>query len=494
MNNRTKLVFTLTALFCALPGCVTYTEALALGKETPETAANEASEAQEQAGRGAPYVYLKAAQPVAGADFGQAVRLSGDGNTLVVSAPEANAAAGEVYVMRRVQNAWVQEAVLKAGNGEAGDHFGDAIAVSADGNTVVVGAPNESSSGGLSYPAPSDNRAWASGAAYVYARVGATWAQLTYLKPAVPQERERFGTAVAISPNGLSLAVSAPCRNADKWHVSCSDRPKNVGVVDVLHRSTTSSPQWESWGHSAEFLLSAGVAERNDMLSFSADGRVLAVAESSSNRRELSFTKDGYTKSCLHRGRVSLYELDKAYSDNIPLMGFASPRDTDACGEFGAAISLSGDGRKLAVLETSPETRSKAGGRLHTFRRPDTRWAEDATLEVPVDATAPDRSYSAMTMSQDGTTLAIGDLRWTHNLGGNVLSYTHGGAGWVQGRNFHLSAPEQDDYFGLSLSLSNDGKSLAIGAPGEDGAIGGIDGDERNDKAENSGAAYVWKL
>ena len=76
-----------------------------------------------------------------------------------------------------------QAAYLKAANPDMGDHFacggslpghiGNAIAISADGNTIVVGAPHESSAARGINGNAADNSLYAAGAVYVFVRRGA---------------------------------------------------------------------------------------------------------------------------------------------------------------------------------------------------------------------------------------------------------------------------------------------------------------------------------
>lgn len=60
---------------------------------------------------------------------------------------------------------------------------------------------------------------------------------------------------------------------------------------------------------------------------------------------------------------------------------------------------------------------------------------------------------------------------------------------------------EQDGFGGVNylgvptgLGLSADGKTLVVGALGEDSAARGVNGDQTDNSAENSGAAYVYEL
>ena len=78
-----------------------------------------------------------------------------------------------------------QIAYLKASNAEGSDHFacggslpghtGNALALSGDGNTLAVGAPHESSAARGINGNQNDNSLYNSGAVYVYARRGSEW-------------------------------------------------------------------------------------------------------------------------------------------------------------------------------------------------------------------------------------------------------------------------------------------------------------------------------
>jgi trimeric autotransporter adhesin len=86
---------------------------------------------------------------------------------------------------------------LKASNTGADDSFGESVAISGD--TVVIGASNEDSSGtGVNgtqiYDSQKD-----SGAAYVFVRDGASWSQQAYLKASNSEVGDWFGRHIAIS-------------------------------------------------------------------------------------------------------------------------------------------------------------------------------------------------------------------------------------------------------------------------------------------------------
>src|SRR5258705_610793 len=104
-------------------------------------------------------VYVKASNTDAADNFGTTIALSADGSTLAIGAPfEASSAtgingqdnnnssgSGAVYVFTRAGATWSQQAYIKASNTGPRDQFGKSVALSSDGSTLVVGAPEEES-------------------------------------------------------------------------------------------------------------------------------------------------------------------------------------------------------------------------------------------------------------------------------------------------------------------------------------------------------------
>ena len=115
--------------------------------------------------------------------FGTSVGLSADGNVLAIGAPGEDGSstgvygnqadngatdAGAVYLFTRSGTSWGQKAYVKPSNTGAGDAFGTNLAVSADGATLVVNAPNEDSNAIGINGNQTDNTVSNSGALYIY--------------------------------------------------------------------------------------------------------------------------------------------------------------------------------------------------------------------------------------------------------------------------------------------------------------------------------------
>jgi hypothetical protein len=125
--------------------------------------------------------------------------------------------AGAVYVFNH-DSTWAQEAYVKASNTSGNDFFGsfanyggeNGIALSADGNILVVGAGFErGSSTGINGDQRRLGGQIGLSAAYVFSREVSTWVQAAYVKASNRDGGARFGASVDISAEGSSLAIGA---------------------------------------------------------------------------------------------------------------------------------------------------------------------------------------------------------------------------------------------------------------------------------------------
>jgi hypothetical protein len=156
------------------------------------------------------------------------VAISDDGNTIAagsldedslltgIQPPDAGAndektdkSAGAAYVFVRSGTAWSQQAFIKASNTGEDDWFGLHLALSGDGNTLAVGASNEDSAAQGINGKQDDNSADEAGAVYFFTRTGTTWKQEYYVKGSNTRKFDEFGSAVALSRDGRTMAVGA---------------------------------------------------------------------------------------------------------------------------------------------------------------------------------------------------------------------------------------------------------------------------------------------
>ncbi len=179
--------------------------------------------------------YMKGSRSQRNDALGYAVVISGDGSTIAAGTGEesclnpginppgcdvdtypeflAAGSAGAVYVWVRNGTNWTEQAFIKASNPNIEDLFGVRLAISGDGNALIVGAPMEDSNArGVAVTIDEregDNSAHEAGAAYVFARTGGTWAQRAYVKSSNAEAFDEFGCAVAVSRDGSMLIAGA---------------------------------------------------------------------------------------------------------------------------------------------------------------------------------------------------------------------------------------------------------------------------------------------
>lgn len=399
--------------------------------------------------------YVKASNTAASDAFGGSLALSNDGNTLAVGARN-QAGSGAAYVFIRAAGAWTQQAFLKAAN--ANDLFGAAVALSADGSTLAVGASFESSAAtGVNGNPVNDcasaspiNCASFSGAAYVFVASSGTWSQQAYVKASNTGGSNLFGSAVALSSDGNTLAVGAPFENSAATGVGgnqasdCSGAATNCarfsGAVYVLVRSGG------AWSQQA--YVKASNTGSSDQLgtsvALSGDGNTLAAGAPGEASSSIGVNGPS-DESASGSGAAYVYgRVAGAWSQQA----FVKASNTGAGDSFGTSLALAGDGNALAVGAPFEDSSSIGIG------------------------STPDESASNS---------------------GAAYFYARSGGTWAQQAYVKASNTGAADQFGTSIALSGDGNALAVGAQLEDGASSGI-GTTRDDGsvAFNSGAAYLY--
>ncbi len=386
--------------------------------------------------------YFKADKPDSSDWFGEAISLSRDGSTLAIGAryEDSNATgvngdqynnsaanAGAVYIFVRNGNGWSQQAYIKADNTGARDEFGSSVSLSDDGNTLAVGAPWEDSSATGVGGDGNDDSAADSGAAYIFTRNGTTWSQQAYIKASNTDPGDSFGNTLSLSGDGNTLAVGA------RWEDSSA----------------------------------SGIDTNGNDNSATDSGSIYLFARSGN-----TWSQQAYLKT-----------------------------DSTGAGDwFGVSVTLNGNGDTLAAGKLLPDY----SGRVYIYTRTSGNWIQESSL-IGDNTTNGDQFGRAISLSSDGNTLAAGaKMEDGGNAGingdgsdnslinsGAAYVFVRVGGSWSQQAYIKASNPGADDFFGQALALSGDGNTLAVGAPREDSGADGINGDESDNSATGSGAAYV---
>lgn len=314
-------------------------------------------------------------------------------------------------------------------DGLASDMFGRAVAISADGTTVAIGSYLDDET--------HSNR----GSVYVYNKSGETWSLQTKIVDTDSLANDRFGEFIAISNDGNRLVVSS---TGDDDGVAGND----AGSIAVYHRSGS------TWTRKVKLIASDAAATDTFGygVSISGDGNTIAVG---SPRDDNSPNND--------TGSVYIFTYNgTTWTQQAKLL--ASDRTTSDW--FGYSTSLSYDGNKVVIGaiydDTNPYTDS---GSAYVFTRSGTTWSQQAKL-VSQSPAGQEYFGAAVSMSQDGTTIAVG----AYSSGGGkgaVYIYTTNGTTWSHQATLIPSGISSTATYGISVALSADGNVLVAGAQGD---------------------------
>lgn len=410
-----------------------------------------------------------ASNPDADDQFGGSVALSGDGSTLAVGAiierstargiggnqlDNSAFAVGAVYVYRWTGAAWAFEAYIKASNADEGDIFGQRVRLSADGNTLAVTAPVESSNATGINGNQSDNSANQSGAAYIFVRAGSTWTQQAYIKQSNTANGQTFGWSASLSADGNVFAAGAFQERGISTGINGdeSDQPAfSIGAAYIFRRVgvTWSQEAYVKPSSTHDVYLHFGLS-----VALSADGTALAVGAEQEDSDAVGINGDDTNSGAMSSGAAYVFRRTGVVWAQEAFIKASNSEHHDY---FGFDLALSSDGTTLAVSATNEDSDANGidgdqldnsaldSGAAYVFRRTAGTWAQEAYLKAAVS---------------EG-----------------------------------LGADESDgaDIFGYSVALSLDGSTLLVGATNEASASHGVNGDETDNSAEGSGAAYVFR-
>jgi hypothetical protein len=299
--------------------------------------------------------------------FGYSVALSGDGSTALVGAFGKDASAGAVYVFKRSGAVWTQLQILIVPDRAAGDNFGRFLALSGDGSTALVGAPDKDSQ---------------AGAAYVLTGLGEDFLERQKLIASDTAAFDAFGVSVALSSDGTTALVGSR---------------KNFGAAYVFTRSGT------DWTEQQILKAPDGKAGANfgDSVALSGDGKYALVGADGMD----SFLGAAYVFT----------RSNKDWGNPQKLPAPALQRYA----RFGQAVALSSDGSEALV--GAPGYPQYSSGVAYLYARTDESWAEVQDLPLSADKFKYSQFGSSVALSGDGSALQVGQD--TQNSG-QVAAYS----------------------------------------------------------------------
>jgi hypothetical protein len=283
--------------------------------------------------------------------FGTAVAISGEGNHILIGAtgedsPTATVLGnGAVYAYTYNGAAWAQTAKIRPFadyNNDAFDLFGSSIALDYAGNFAIIGAPG------------ADTVEKDEGTAYVFGRGGNNWAKLATMVDVYSEPGDAFGTSVAIDNNATFVLVGSPYANVN----GVSDAGTTVvfsryGGGWLLNQRYTPADATDSLHFGTSVALNGG------------DGRVAVIGAPGDATRG-SFS-----------GAAYVYLFGTSWTQYAKFL----PTDSAAGDNFGTSLDISGD--RLTVLAGSPNNTGK--GAAYVFYDPQL---------VPTEVVPPTATYT----------------------------------------------------------------------------------------------------
>jgi len=315
--------------------------------------------------------FLKASNRGDNDQFGWSVAASGDtvvigaygedSNTTGVNSNQVNNSAsdsGAAYVFVRSGTNWTQQAYLKASDTASSDKFGTSVALS--GETLVIGAPEETSSfAGVQNTAlrtteQTNNSATSSGAAYVFTRSGTNWTQQAYLKAFNTGSGDQFGISVAVSDNTIAVGAwnedSAGGINSD----GNSNNATNSGAAYVFVRNGA------TWSQQA--FLKASNLDTNDAFgdsfgsSVSVSGDTVVAGASREDSNATGVNGNGSNNSAPSAGAAYLFVRS---GTNWNQQAYLKASNPDTFDLFGWSVAVSGNTTVIGAYQessTAPES------------------------------------------------------------------------------------------------------------------------------------------
>ena len=329
-----------------------------------------------------------------------------------------------------------QVAYIKASNpqpdahfGEGGyppGHYGNAIAISRDGSTLAVGAPHESSGAKGINGNQNDDSLYASGSVYVFTRRGNGWAQQAYIKASNPGMTDSFGAVVALSADGNTLAVSAFWESSAGTGINGNQDDDSIPQAGAVYVFTRTGTTWSQQAYIKSSNTGRLPANNDDFgdgdqfgfsISLSADGNTLAAGAITEDSRasgvnRLEFQNDDTAASS---GAVYIFTRTGATWSQ---QAYIKASNADGGDLFGYNVALSASGDTLAVgtydedgsgrsPNAIPDARRNGCGAVYVFDRTDGAWRQTAYLKGS-RSQQNDGLGNSVTISDDGNTVAAG--------------------------------------------------------------------------------------
>ncbi len=406
------------------------------------------------------------------------VALSADGNTVIVGRPLEGGTfdgigvyAGAALVWTRSGGVWTQQGPGLTGTGAIwNSEQGFSVSLSADGNTAIVGGPFDD-------PVPSNiasQTAGSQGAAWIWTRSGGVWTQQGPKLVGKVATSEGFqGYSVALSADGGTAIIGGP---------GTVPGAASGGAVCVWTRK---GGVWTQQGPS---LATPNGIYQGTSVSLSGDGNLAIVGSPSDPFAAWVWSRTNDVWS-LQASKLVGTDASPPYYGSRPIPYYPFPGARQ-----GTSVALSADGNTAIIGgpaddfsgygKTADDDYSPAGtGAAWIWTRSGSNWAQQGPK---LTALTPGRASqgTAVAISGDGNTAVVGGSS-DHGGFGATWVWTRSGGTWTESAKLVGTAADGFSiHQGGALAISRNGGTVIVGASG--------DNDTGATWTDNGGTGAVW--
>jgi hypothetical protein len=355
---------------------------------------------------------------------GTSVAISADGNTAVVGASNDDQGTGALWVFTRSHGKWTQQHKKLQGSDCLGaSGLGTSVAISRDGNTIVTGGSGDQ---------------FNTGAAWIFTRTGGDWSKGHKLVANDGSGSSMQGAAVAISGDGNTVAVGG---NGDD---------QAIGATWIYSRSGG------AWKQQGSKLVGEypGRAGQGSSVALSADGTTMIVGSSF----EGSFNAPVWV---FVKGQMSTrwQQQDSWLITND---------STETQPAQNTSVAVSADGNTFILGKDCDNNRT---GAAWIFVRQDGKWKQYGSKLVASDAANPSEQGASVAISADGYTALVGGNADNSDVGA-MWVWARFPAWHQKGSKLVGTGATQPALQGNAVALSADGSTALSGGPGDNGLVG----------------------
>lgn len=363
------------------------------------------------------------------AEQGHSVAISADGNTAIMGGTRDDGEIGAAWIWIRNGDVWTQQSGKLVGSGAVGSgDQGNSVAIAADGNTAIVGAPNDNNQ---------------LGAAWIWVRNGGVWTQ---------QGNKLVGTgAVGNAKQGNSVALSADGNTAIVGGPSDNNR---LGAAWLWTRSGG------VWTQQGSKLTGTGVVGNTSQQGFStalsADGNTAIIGGYGDN------AANGAAWIWTRSGGVWTQQGPK-------LVGSGAVSGVGNAWQ-GWSVAISADGNTAVVGGLTDNSNT---GAMWIWTRSGSFWSQQSVKLVPAGNIGASLFAQSVAISGDGNTAIGGGPLFGGNSVGAVWVWTRTSGVWTQQPNALIgSGNSGGSQQGSSVAISADGSTIIVGGPLDKGLLG----------------------